>query len=104
MANENSLSVEIFGQTYKIKGEGDPKALNRVAEYVDSKMHMISDQVATPDPLKIAILTALNIADEYFQAVEQISQMQPGDSSGDTADLDGKVEELSELLDACLED
>jgi len=62
----DSISVEIFGQTYNVRGgEGDPNYLAELARFVDSRMREVAGQVATVDPMKIAILAALNIADEF---------------------------------------
>ena len=61
----DSISVEIFGQTYNVRGEGDPDYLTELARFVDSRMREVAAQVATVDPMKIAILAALNIADEF---------------------------------------
>jgi cell division protein ZapA len=61
----DSTSVEIFGQTYNVRGEGDPDYLTELARFVDSRMREVAAQVATVDPMKIAILAALNIADEF---------------------------------------
>jgi cell division protein ZapA len=60
-----STSVEIYGQTYNVRGEGDPNYLAELARFVDSRMRDVAAQVATVDPAKIAILAALNIADEF---------------------------------------
>ena len=61
----DSTMVEIFGQTYNVRGEGDPNYLTELARLVDSRMRDVAAEVATVDPLKIAILAALNIADEF---------------------------------------
>ena len=61
----DSTIVEIFGQTYNVRGEGDPNYLTELARFVDSRMREVAAQVATIDPMKIAILAALNIADEF---------------------------------------
>ena len=61
----DSISVEIFGQSYNVRGEGDPDYLAELARFVDSRMREVAAQVATVDPMKIAILAALNIADEF---------------------------------------
>ena len=57
--------VEIFGQTYNVRGDGDPNYLTELARYVDARMREVAAEVATVDPMKIAILAALNIADEF---------------------------------------
>jgi cell division protein ZapA len=61
----DSASVEIFGQTYNVRGDGDPNYLAELAQFVDTRMRDVAAQVATVDPMKIAILAALNIADEF---------------------------------------
>ena len=63
--NDNSTTVEIFGQEYNVRGEGDPGYLMELEQLVDSRMRDVAAEVATIDPLKIAILAALNIADEF---------------------------------------
>lgn len=60
-----STMVEIFGQTYNVRGDGDTDYLMELARFVDSRMREVAAQVATVDPMKIAILAALNIADEF---------------------------------------
>ena len=60
-----STVVEIFGQTYNVRGDGDPDYLTELAQFVDSRMREVAGQVATVDPVKIAVLAALNIADEF---------------------------------------
>src|SRR4029077_811401 len=56
--------VEIFGQTYSIQGELDAKYVERLAKYVNEKMHAIADVTKTVDTQKVAVLAALAIADE----------------------------------------
>jgi cell division protein ZapA len=67
----NATSVEIFGQTYNVRGNGDPDYLAELARFVDNRMREVAAQVATVDPLKIAILAALNIADEFSRFRDQ---------------------------------
>ena len=67
----DSTTVEIFGQTYNVRGEGDPDYLTELARFVDSRMREVAAQVATVDPVKIAILAALNIADEFSRYRKQ---------------------------------
>src|ERR1700724_259932 len=58
------VKVEIFGQTYSIQGELDGKYVQKLARYVDEKMHEIADVTKTVDTQKVAVLAALAIADE----------------------------------------
>jgi cell division protein ZapA len=65
--NLNLVPVEIYGQTYNLRGEGDSSYITGLAAFVDRKMREVSDHTATVDSLRVAILAALNIADEHFQ-------------------------------------
>jgi len=64
---QHLVPVEIYGQTYNLRGEGDASYITGLAAFVDRKMREVCDQTATVDSLKVAILAALNIADEHFQ-------------------------------------
>src|SRR6266487_2864572 len=70
-ASNDSTTVEIFGQTYNVRGEGDPNYLAELARFVDSRMREVAAEVATVDAVKIAILAALNIADEFSRYRKQ---------------------------------
>lgn len=61
------IKVEIFGNEYRIKGQADAEYVKRVAAYVDEKMRQIAQMSVTGAVSKIAILTAINIADELFR-------------------------------------
>ena len=85
MERNDSTSVEIFGQSYNVRGEGDPDYLTELARFVDSRMREVAAEVTTVDPMKIAILAALNIADEFsrykkervgvlFEKTEELSE------------------------------
>ena len=60
----NSVRVEIFDQAYNLRGS-DPEYILKLAEYVDAKMRAVSEQTHTVDTARLAVLAALNIADEY---------------------------------------
>ena len=59
-----SVRVEIFDQVYNLRGS-DADYITQLAEYVDGKMRAVSQQTATVDSVRLAVLAALNIADEY---------------------------------------
>ena len=61
------VSVEIHGQRYPVRSGLDVAYVNELATYVDEKMQAASDQTTAADSLKVAVLAALNIADEFFQ-------------------------------------
>ncbi len=59
----NSIRVEIYDQTYHLRGS-DAEYVQHLAEYVDGKMRQVAAQTSTIDSLRLAVLAALNIADE----------------------------------------
>jgi cell division protein ZapA len=61
------VKVNIYGQTYNIRGDAPPEYILELAEYVNGKMEEVSRNVTISNSLQIAILVALNIADEYYQ-------------------------------------
>ncbi len=66
------IDVEIYGQSYKIRGDADSKHIQKLADFVDEKMREIVDSTSTVDTMKVAILASLNIADEYFQLKKEL--------------------------------
>lgn len=67
------VTVDIAGQRYPIRSGLDPAYVVELAAYVDKKMRAASDTVQGTDMLGLAVLVALNIADEYFRARQQQS-------------------------------
>jgi cell division protein ZapA len=65
------VKVQIFGQTYAIRGELDEAYVQRLAAYVDEKMRAIADATATVDTQKLAVLAALAIADELHSTQKE---------------------------------
>ncbi len=63
-AQNGSVRVEIFDQAYNLRGT-DPEYILKLAEYVDSKMRAVAEATNTIDTVRLAVLAALNIADEY---------------------------------------
>lgn len=61
------VTVEIGGQRYPIRSSLDERYVTELAAYVDKKMRAASDAAPASDMLGLAILVALNIADEYFR-------------------------------------
>ena len=89
------VTVEIYDQTYHLSGQ-DTEHIRRLAELVDARMRAVAAQGHTVDSLRVAVLAALNLADELSQAVE---------TSGADAQLGHRrAASLSGLLDEVLED
>ncbi|SRR5258708_2523469 len=66
-STSQTLKVEIYNQTYNIRGDGNNDYVERLATFVDEKMREIASSTLTVDSLRVAILAALNIADELHQ-------------------------------------
>lgn len=88
-----SIRVEIYNQTYNIRSDGDNEYIMRLAEYVDGKMREISSGTLTVDSLKVAILAALHIADEYHQLQnhQELSDAQLASRSAECAEMLDRV-------------
>ena len=63
-ASAAPVRVEIYDQVYNLRGT-DADYILKLAEFVDTKMRSVAEQTATVDSLRLAVLAALNIADEY---------------------------------------
>ena len=88
---DTKIVVEIYGQNYQIRAGADPEYIKSIARYVDLKMREIASGTPTVDSLKIAVLAALNITDEFFQLKRQ------------KQDLDKEMERRAEKLNQILE-
>ncbi len=91
------VQVEIFGQTYSLRGPGDAGYLRALAAHVDTKMREISEATRTADTLKLAILAALNIADECLQ-------LRRGKGEDGQRAWSDKAGQFVEILDRFLKD
>jgi len=63
------VTVKIYDQTYHLSGQ-DPAHIRHLAEQVDAKMRAVAAHGRTVDSLRVAVLAALNLADELAQACE----------------------------------
>jgi cell division protein ZapA len=62
----SSIRVEIYDESYNLRGS-DAAYVKHLAEVVDAKMRAVAQHTSTVDSLRVAVLAALNIADEYYQ-------------------------------------
>ncbi|MGD2295374.1 MAG: cell division protein ZapA [Candidatus Aminicenantes bacterium] len=87
------IEIEIYGQKYKIrvKGEEDEKYISHLTSHVDQKMQEVAVKSKSLDMFKIAVLAALNIADEYFLCQKKLDQLN---------EVIGHMEEELESLEA----
>jgi cell division protein ZapA len=87
------VHVDIHGQRYAIRSALDPKYVADIAAYVDSRMNLAGREVSSSDMARIAVVAALNIADDLFRTRSETS--------------DGRVQaravEIERIIDAVLE-
>jgi cell division protein ZapA len=97
-----SVSVDIYDQTYHLRAH-DPVYIEKLANIVDSKMRAVSANGSTVDSLRVAVLAALNIADELLRLQEH-ARMLRGSVSETQTILRTRANSLSGLLDSVLDD
>ena len=91
------VSVEINGQRYPIRSHLDAAYIADLAAYVEHKMILAAKESPAGDTLKIAVLAALNIADECFRARALIDE-----GSAQRSNLSLRTRELERVLDLAL--
>jgi cell division protein ZapA len=88
------VHVDIFGQRYAVRSGLDPSYVGEIAAYLDEKMHAASRELSSTEPLRIAVIAALNLADEIFRA--------RAESEGTDGQLRARAERIERLVDAAL--
>ncbi len=67
----SDVRVQIFGSEYRIASETDPEHIRKVASYIDQKMREVASALALRTRSTVAVLTAVNLADELFKIEEE---------------------------------
>jgi cell division protein ZapA len=88
------VTVKIYDQTYHLSGQ-DPAHIRRLAELVDTRMRAVAAHGRTVDSLRVAVLAALNLADELVQAIES-GEADPQVGRARAASLRGLLDEILE--------
>ena len=73
MSERQLVTIELQGQKYPVRTTLEPEYVRRLAAYVDRKMADVASGLASTDIVRIAVLVALNLADEVFRARESPS-------------------------------
>ncbi len=73
---KNRTSVDIYGTQYIIIGTESPGHIRLVASKVDEKMREINSKNPSLDSSKLAVLTAVNIVNDYLKAKDRIEQLE----------------------------
>ncbi len=93
--SNSSVRVEIFDQAYNLRGS-DPDYILKLAGYVDAKMRAVAEQTSTVDSERLAVLAALNIADEYHLIKRKYD--------GGAINYQQRAQQLAHALDEVLEE
>ena len=87
----DGVKVTIFGREYTLRGEADPDYVEKIASFVDERMNEVAAGSTMTSTAKVAILAAVNIADELFR--EQQKRLES------VASLEDRSVQLLRLLD-----
>ncbi len=91
MKANQGTPVQIFGQVYRLRSDEDADRVRQIAEMVDQRMNRIADRGASVDNYRIAVLAALELADELHSLRERHAGLQD--------QVDAKSSSLAALLD-----
>jgi cell division protein ZapA len=91
MSEKASVTVRIAGEEHTIRANAEPAYTRKCAELVDERIREIRSKSGLIESHKAAILAALSIADEYFQAVDEAERIRK-EVDLRTADLLSRVE------------
>lgn len=93
-----AIQVEIYGQVYSIRGDLDRDYVEQLARTVDSKMKALARQTDTVDTRRLAVLAALNLADE----LQQLKEKEQGERAALPREFAQRVEQCNRLLESAL--
>lgn len=96
-----TVVVEIYDQIYHLRGV-DPAYIERLAAIVDGKMRAVSARGGTVDSLRVAVLAALNIADELATLRERYDDL-AGTSATSQTTMRNRAGSLAGMLDEVLD-
>lgn len=88
---KKTIEVSILGQKFLVRSESEEQYVARVAEFVNEKVMEIARKTQSIPSLNVAILAAMNIADEYLRMREKKEQT--------FQTVEKKIHSLIELID-----
>ncbi len=95
--NQKEIRVKIFNSEYNLQGENTEK-VERVSDYVDGIMNRINSESPNQSEETIAVVSALNIAEEYFKEKDMKADFEK-DYSNLVDEFESKIKSISELID-----
>ena len=97
------ITVDIYDQTYHLSGP-DLAQVQRLAARVDSRMRAVAASSRTADSLRVAVLAAINLADELARAEDRLQRLEGGLNATESANLRIRATNLQGLLDSVLDE
>ncbi len=94
MGKERLVEIKVFGQTYTVKTDAEEDHIQEVARYVNEKMEEVLKKTRSVSTMNVAILTALNIADDLLREKERRIAL--------LREIETKSKELAEKIDVNL--
>jgi cell division protein ZapA len=94
MSAPKVVQIEVHGQQYPIRTSLDPRYVQELADFVESRMSLAAKSSPSSDAVGLAILTALNITDEFFRTRSALS-----DNSGAVS---RRAEAIEKIIDQAL--
>jgi len=91
MGKERSVEIKVFGQTYTVKTDAEEDHIQEVARHVNEKMDEVLKKTRSVSTLNVAILTALNIADDLLKEKEKRITL--------IREIENKSKDLAEKID-----
>jgi len=88
-----SIRVKIYGSEYPLRGE-DEESTRRAATYVDEMMNTIHGRIPDQPPVTVAVLSALNVAQDLFKDREKHSSI--------VSEIENELRKVTSYLDNCL--
>jgi cell division protein ZapA len=91
MGKERLVEIKVFGQTYTVKTDAEEDYIQEVARYVNEKMDEVLKKTRSVSTMNVAILTALNIADDLLKERERKNAL--------LREVEMKSKDLAEKID-----
>lgn len=92
---KKSVEIKLLNQKFNLKTDSDEAYVHRVSDFVNKKLFDVQEKTHSVSSLNVALLAALNIADDYFKM--------KGKKKDPRQEAKQKVQELIQLVDRCME-
>ena len=98
---KNQIKIDLLGKSFVIRCDENLSHLQEVIRVFQLRLEHISKNLALKDPLKIALLTGIDLVDELVKLRVALNEKSRSDS-GETSEISSIAEQLIERIDRCL--